>query len=324
MKYELYIPVSQTTISYTRIFFSILRYSIIIFLRVTMQYILFDTCIWLNLAPKPESRPLLKSILSGLNQNKLKILLSSVTVEEYSRHKDINVTKHTKSLISNLNNAKKIQDYLDPLARSTFLLLLDKANENINSDGKEGVNALVIIEKIFAHRNTIKLSISTEILANAAQIALDKKAPCHRNKNSVADTVIYLQFESWVQETKSIENKDYFYFVTDNYTDFSSKDEREPHQDLIIFARKNVFYHRHPYEALEKIGLEDIPPDEFDLFESRLRMIRYASSPCTSAEEHIFNDNEGRWFHSQFGGGLSWHLVCARCGALLDTGDFFD
>lgn len=54
-----------------------------------MQYILFDTCIWLDfLAPKPESRSLLKSILSGLNQNKLKILLSNVTVEEYSRHQD--------------------------------------------------------------------------------------------------------------------------------------------------------------------------------------------------------------------------------------------
>ncbi|BDI19399.1 hypothetical protein ANSO36C_52010 [Nostoc cf. commune SO-36] len=53
-----------------------------------MQYILFDTCIWLNLAQKPESRPLLKSILSGLNQNKLKILLSNVTIEEYNRHKD--------------------------------------------------------------------------------------------------------------------------------------------------------------------------------------------------------------------------------------------
>ncbi|MFN6462136.1 MAG: hypothetical protein RMZ41_009850 [Nostoc sp. DedVER02] len=52
--------------------------------------------------------------------------------------------------------------------------------------------------------------------------------------------------------------------------------------------------------------------------------MRYASSLCTSAEGHIFNDNEGRWFHSQFGGSFSWHLVCKKCGALLDTGEFFD
>ncbi|MCC5615468.1 PIN domain-containing protein [Nostoc sp. CHAB 5836] len=290
-----------------------------------MQYILFDTCIWLNLAQKPESRPLLKSILSGLNQNKLKILLSNVTVEEYSRNKDTIVSKYTSSLKSHLNNAKKIQNYLDGSERSTFLLLLDKANENIKSDGKEGVNALRIIESTFDHRNTIRLSSSTKILANAAQIALEKKAPCHKGKNSVADTVIYLQFENLVKETESIENKDYFHFVTDNHTDFSSsKDNRDPHENLIIFSKNNVYYHIDPYKALEKIELEDIPPDEFDLFESRLRMIRYASSPCTSAEEHIFNDDKGRWFHSQFGGGLSWHLVCARCGALLDTGDFLD
>ena len=77
-----------------------------------MQYILLDTCIWLDfLAPKPESRSLLKSILSGLNQNKLKILLSNVTVEEYSRHQDTIVGKYTDSLKSHLKNAKKIQDY---------------------------------------------------------------------------------------------------------------------------------------------------------------------------------------------------------------------
>ncbi|MBW4561022.1 MAG: hypothetical protein KME32_07645 [Mojavia pulchra JT2-VF2] len=152
-----------------------------------MQYILFNICIWLNLAPKLESRSLLKSILSGLKQNKLKILLSSVTVEEYSRHKDTNINKYTKSLTTHLNNAKKIQDYLHGSERSTFLLLLDKANENFKLDGKEGVNALGIIENIFDHKNTIRLSSSAEILANAAQIALGKKAPCHRNKNSVAD-----------------------------------------------------------------------------------------------------------------------------------------
>ncbi|MEH2046007.1 MAG: PIN domain-containing protein [Nostoc sp.] len=291
-----------------------------------MQYILFDTCIWLDfLAPKPESRSLLKSILSGLNQNKLKILLSNVTVEEYSRHQDTIVGKYTDSLTSHLKNAKKIQDYLNLSERSTFLFLLEKANEKIKSDGKEAVKTLGIIESIFGHKNTIRLSSSIEILTNAAQIALDKKAPCHKNKNSVADTVIYLQFDSWVKETESIDNKDYFHFVTANHTDFSSsKDNRDPHENLIIFSKNNVYYHIDPYKALEKIELEDIPPDEFDIFESGLRMIRYASSPCISAEGHIFNDNEGRWFHSQFGGGLSWHLVCARCGALLDTGDFFD
>jgi PIN domain len=289
-----------------------------------MQYILFDTCIWLTLATKSESRPLLKSILSGLNQNKLKILLSDVTVEEYSRHKDTIVSKYTSSLKTHLKNAKKIQDYLNGSERSTFLLLLDKADENIKSDGQKGVTALNIVDSILGHTNTIILSRSTEILANAATIALDKKAPCHQNKNSVADTVIYLQFENWVRETESIENKDDFHFVTENYKDFSSKDNRDPHEDLIIFAKTNVCYHIDPYKALETIGLKDIPPDEFDIFESRLRMKRYASSPCTSAEGHIFNDNEGRWFHSQFGGGLSWHLICARCGALHDTGDFYD
>ncbi|MEH2423181.1 MAG: PIN domain-containing protein [Nostoc sp.] len=135
-----------------------------------MQYVLFDTCIYLNLAPKPESRPLLKSILSGLNQNKLKILLSSVTVEEYIRQKDTNVSKHIQSLTTHLKNAKKIQDYLDDSQRSTFLLLLDKANENIKLDGKEGVNALGIEvqpeeahQRLLSYAGVISLGYSTGI-----------------------------------------------------------------------------------------------------------------------------------------------------------------
>jgi hypothetical protein len=290
-----------------------------------MKYLLFDTCIWLTLAAKPESRPLLKSLLSGLNQNKLKLLLSDVTVEEYTRHKNTIVGKETKSLITHLKSAKTIQDYLDNSEYSAFSVFLNKANDNIESSVKEGVNALGIIESIFAHVNTIKLSTSTEILANAAQIALKRQAPCHKDKNSVPDTVIYLQFEKLVQETEAIGSKVEFHFITENTKDFSSnKDNRNPHEDLIIFNKDNVYYHIDPYGALERIELKDIPLDEFDLFESRLRMKRYASSPCISAERHVFNDNEGRWSHSQYGGGLSWHLVCARCGALLDTRDFFD
>ena len=290
-----------------------------------MQYLLFDTCIWLTLAAKPESRPLLKSILSGLNQNKLKILLSDVTVEEYTRHKDSIVGKDTSPLKTHIKNAKKIQDYLDISERSAFLALLNKANDNIDSSAKKGVNALGIIESIFDNINTTKLPSSAEILINASQIAIKKQAPCHKDKNSVADTVIYLQFEKWVKEIEAIKNKVEFHFVTENIKDFSSnKDERNPHEDLIIFNKDSVYYHIDPYKALERIELKDIPPDEFDLFESRLRMNRDASSPCTSVEGHVFSDNEGRWSHSQFGGGLSWHLVCARCGALLDTGDFFD
>lgn len=289
-----------------------------------MQCLLFDTCIWLTLATKPESRSLLEGILSNLNRSRLRILLSDVTCEEYNRHKKNIVEKYTNSLKTHLKNAKKIQDYLDISERQTFLFLLDKANNNIDLSVEHGINALGIIDSIFNHKNTIRLSSSDSILKSAAQIALKKQAPCHKDKNSVADTVIYLQFENWVKESES-ENGSFFHFVTENIKDFSSsKDNRDPHEDLNIFRRESVYYHIDPYKALEQLELENIPLDEFDLFQIHPMRDRYAFLPCISGEGHIFNDNQGRWSHSQFGGGLSWHLVCGKCGALLDTGEFFD
>ena len=290
-----------------------------------MQYLLFDTCIWLNLATKPESRLLLKSILTGLKENKLKLLLSDVTIKEYEKNKNSIIGKYTDSLNNHLKNAKKIQDYLAPSEQKAFLLLLKKAEDKICLSAKQGTNALDVIEKIFRDSNTHKLICSDEIWKCAAQLALDKKAPFHRNKNSIADALIYLQFKDCVEKVKKIDSRIEFYFVTDNFKDFSSSlDHREPHEDFVIFHTDNVNYYIDPYKALERLDFNNIPPDEFDLFEIGLRMLRYASSPCISEEGHSFNEKEGRWFHSQFGGGLSWHLMCRKCGALQDTGDFFD
>lgn len=290
-----------------------------------MKYLLLDTCIWLKLAKKLQSRPLLKSILANLNQDKLKILLSDVTIEEYNRNKSDIISKYTQSLKNLLKNAKEIQDYLDDSEYFTFQCLLNKANDNIEKSAKEGINALSIVESIFGHRNTIQLLNSDKILIDAAQIALEKQAPCHREKNSVADTIIYLQFESFIKKAKLIEDNIFFCFVTENFQDFSSrKDNRIPHEDLSIFGEENVDYYIDFKKALEKLELEDIPPDEFDLFQSRLQMDRYDSLPCISKDGHLFNDNEGCWSLSPFAVGPSWHLICTRCGALKDTGDFFE
>lgn len=289
-----------------------------------MLYILFDTCIWLTLATKAESRPLLKKILVGLNENKFKLLLSDITIDEYERNKSRNISQYTKSFKSLIKNAKILYEDLDTSERETFLLLLNKANKNHETSAKQSINVLGIIERIFNHSHTINLYCSNEILIRAAKIALAKKAPCHRDKNSVADTVIYIQFEEWVKKHIMLDDEVEFHFVTENFKDFSSsQDNRKPHEDLVIFNNDKVFYHINTETATERINFTNIIPDEFDLFESLLRLPRYSSSLCTSIDGHNFDKNQGRWSPSEFGG-LSWHLICTRCGALENTGDFYD
>ena len=40
--------------------------------------------------------------------------------------------------------------------------------------------------------------------------------------------------------------------------------------------------------------------------------------------DHLFENTQGFWKYSQLGGGLSWHLRCANCGQLRDTGEFYE
>lgn len=75
------------------------------------------------------------------------------------------------------------------------------------------------------------------------QRGLDKKAPLHLNKNSVADALLIEMFTSAVKRSRA--KADEYWFVTSNYQDFSmpNGDRREPHPDLAdIFSSDRTRY----------------------------------------------------------------------------------
>ena len=79
----------------------------------------------------------------------------------------------------------------------------------------------------------------------------------------MADAVIIEQFSEFVSGNQSEDN--FFFFVTHNYNDFSSKDHRKPHEDFCdIFEQSNVLYFNNTPSAIEVIDDEILADIQFE------------------------------------------------------------
>jgi PIN domain len=110
------------------------------------------------------------------------------------------------------------------------------------------------IGKLFAAATVIETGDGVKL--RAAQRAIDKRAPFHRDKNSIGDAIlieIYRDVLSGVSEGAK------YAFVTHNKHDFSNMvgDEREPHPDLIdLFLPENSTYSLSVGEVLNEYATE--------------------------------------------------------------------
>jgi hypothetical protein len=77
-------------------------------------------------------------------------------------------------------------------------------------------------------------------------------------------------------------------------------------------------------KEIQPLSFVDFLPDYFidELIKKQL-----ASQPFIEERiqcQHDFDIESGFWKNSQYGGGLSWHYRCKKCGLEYDTGDFYD
>lgn len=82
-------------------------------------------------------------------------------------------------------------------------------------------------------------------------------------------------------------------------------------------------------KSIENVFFIDFFPDHF-LFEELKQKIevkkQVASQEylCIDGQPHDFDMQHGFYRPSMYGGGLSWHYRCSKCGRLYDTGEYFD
>lgn len=218
-----------------------------------MFKILIDTCVWLDLAKDPKVDALLDVLERVVKAGEVELVVPQLVPDEFARNK----AKIARDRVQSVSTAvRKVRDTLRTLddpkkANRRVLKQLSDLDMKLPTLGEAAVEALGRIEKLL--RAARKVPTTDALKALAAQRALDKRAPFHRSKNSIADAVLIETYAELLKErTAGLR----FVFVTHNKHDFSDpKGEHKPHPDLAaLFSKVRSLYFINLGQALRRIA----------------------------------------------------------------------
>ncbi len=214
--------------------------------------ILIDTCVWLDIAKDPASEPILTAFRDLVGSGYVTIYLPDLVSDEFERNKDKVIDVSRQRLTQEFRRVKGAIDKFGSPDKENIIGALDEVSHKLPMLTD---SIFITIEQISEiHKVSEHLEISAETKVNCAERALNKKAPFHKGKNSMADAFLIYQLS---EQTKSNYYDEYI-FVTHNVKDFSSpQDNRKPHEDFEeIFESGVVKYFISVVDALKSIDEE--------------------------------------------------------------------
>ncbi|WP_326893464.1 PIN domain-containing protein (plasmid) [Rhizobium beringeri] len=192
--------------------------------------LLLDTSVWLDLTKDPRDLPLLDALFAMTQAGEVALILPQIIVDEFARNRDRVMASSRASLSSHFKRVREaILQFGPEEGREATLRQLNEVDHRIATGGEAVNEAVGLIEKLFA--TTIPVPISDSIKTRAADRAIAKIAPFHRQVNGIGDAII---IETYVDALSERKSDDVLAFVTHNIHDFSQKstDTRIPHPDL--------------------------------------------------------------------------------------------
>jgi hypothetical protein len=219
-----------------------------------MFKMLIDTCVWLDLARDRKQALLLDALKEMVNLDLVSMIVPRAVIDEFRRNRERIAKESTKSLSSHFRLVKDAVDKIGGDKRRVKLILahLDDVDHKIPIVGGAVANNLDRIEKLLESSHIVEPS--ERVRLRAAQRALDKKAPFHREKNSMADAVIIETYAECVLANHNRRSR--FAFVTHNKNDFSVErgNQKQPHADFAgLFTRIKSLYFINLAEALRRV-----------------------------------------------------------------------
>jgi PIN domain len=223
-----------------------------------MLRLFVDTSVWLDLAQRRDAPRWIVPIRVLIHQGQLQLLVPPLIVEEFER------------------NRPRVEEAVAAKVRERVRLLRSDLDAYAPDDRRrellEGIAHHIPLVSAMTLQNfseisqllrqSRKLTATNVDRARVVQRGLDKKAPLHQNKNSVADALLIELYSSAVKRSRAKTGQ--YWFVTCNYQDFSVRngDRRLPHPDLEeIFTSERSHY---IYGVDDfKSALEDYFGDEF-------------------------------------------------------------
>jgi len=205
-----------------------------------MLRLLIDTCVWLDIAKDYRHQPTLAALEQLIEAEEAALILPSQAVNEFARNKERIIRESGKSLSSTFKRVKDaVRQFGKAEGTKETLATLDDIDHRITILGEAVNESMQRIERLFAAASVIETSDAVKL--RAAQRAVEKLAPFHKDKNSIGDAIMIEIYRDALAEGGEAAVA----FVTHNKHDFSNMagDEREPHPDLAeLFALKRSTY----------------------------------------------------------------------------------
>lgn len=215
---------------------------------------LVDTCVWLDLAKDSKQASILDVVEELIRRGELGLLVPQLIVDEFKRNRERVAKESAKSLSSHFHLVKDAIGRVGGDASEVAAVLkhLDNVRHKIPLVGGEAVARLDRIEALLTKTKPLPLSDSAKLAA--AERAVDKRAPFHRNTNAMADSMLVEAYAELVRDRTLSGNR--FAFVTHNKNDFSAENANPklPHADIAAcFSKIKSRYFVNLAEALRHV-----------------------------------------------------------------------
>ncbi len=226
-----------------------------------MYYIMIDTCVLLDISTRRNDLPVVSALEELTSSGMIRLVISDLVIAEFNRNKKDVADKTRKRLSHEFKQVRNAVSEFGGEQKEQAIEVLNEVNSRLPLLSETNYATISRVEKLIETSLQIKVSDKAKIAA--VERGIDKKAPFHINKNSIADAVIIEQFSEFVSGNQSENN--FFFFVTHNHNDFSSKDHRKPHEDFCdIFQQSNVLYFNNTPSAIEVIDDEILADIQFE------------------------------------------------------------
>ena len=215
---------------------------------------LVDTCVWLDLAKDRSQQSLLDVIDEMIRLNVLTLIVPRIVLEEFQKNKERVAQESSKGISAQFRTVRDAVNKVggEKHQLEAVLSYLDDVNHKVPLIGGATSDALDRIEALMGR--AVIVERSERVTLKAAERAIQKRAPCHRNKNSVADAVIIETYAQCLDERPSRGLR--FAFVTHNTSDFSLEqgNQKIPHPAIaMLFSPIKSLYFISLAEALRRV-----------------------------------------------------------------------
>jgi hypothetical protein len=217
--------------------------------------LLVDTCVWLGIAEDHRQQPLLAALEELIKAGEISLIIPQVVKDEFARNKERIATESGRSLSSVIKRVKGAVDkFGEPKGRKAILAQLDDIDHRIITLGSTVNGSIERIEELL--NAGVAVPNSDAVKLRAAERAIEKRAPFHRQRNGIDDAILIEIYSDSVATAKN--GKSRFAFVTHNTKDFSEPagDNRKPHPDIAA-----LFGERSEYSISLGDVLKDTAPD---------------------------------------------------------------